>query len=91
VFLPDTPAGSQVGVQYQLPDGTWRGVEGWQGTLQADDGGTPFVQWSVAPENYGQGPFRWVVTEPNGNLWGISPDFQLPTEGVNAIFFLLRA
>lgn len=91
VYLPDAPAGSSVGVQYQLPDDTWQNVAGWQGLASVDDAGQQYTQWSVSPENYGQGPFRWVVTEPDGDLWGISPDFDLPTQGVNYILFLLRA
>ena len=91
VYLPDAPIGSAVGVQYQLPDGTWHDVAGWQTTLAANDNGAPYVVWSVAADNFGQGPFRWVITQPDGTLWGVSAKFNLPTEGLNYMLYLLRA
>jgi hypothetical protein len=90
VFLPDAPAGSWVGVQWQELNGVWHDVEGWQGTMSVDDNGLQFTQWTVLSENFGQGPFRWVVTEPGGSVWGVSPSFTLPTEGVQYVLFLLR-
>jgi hypothetical protein len=90
VYLPNTPIGSAVRVQYQMPDGTWHVVDNWQAVLAANEDGTPFVQWSVGEANFGQGPFRWVVVNPDGSLWGVSKTFKLPDEGVNYILFLLR-
>jgi hypothetical protein len=90
VYLPNTPLGSAVTVEYKALDGTWTLVDGWQTTLRDNPGGTPFVQWTVFPENYYQSPFRWVVTQPDGAVWGISPDFRLPGRGGNLTMFLLR-
>lgn len=90
VYLPDAPAGSWVGVQYQMPDRTWPTVDGWAGDAAEDDNGLQQAHYSVYPENYGQGPFRWVVVQPDGSVWGYSAEFTLPTEGTHFFMFLLR-
>ncbi len=89
-FLPDAPAGSWVGVQWQDPQGAWHAVDGWQGTASVDDNGRQFSQWTVLPENFNQAGFRWVVVQPDGRVWGISPSFRLPSGGGDRIVFLLR-
>lgn len=90
VYLPDAPAGSFAAVQYQMPDGSWHNVEAWSGDLAEDDNGLQQAHYSVYPENYGQGPFRWVVVQPDGTLWGIGAEFDLPSQGVHYFQFLLR-
>jgi hypothetical protein len=90
VYLPDAPAGSFAAVQYQMPDGAWHNVEGWAGDAAEDDNGLQQAHYSVYPENFGQGPFRWVVVQPDGTLWGIGAEFDLPSQGVHYFQFLLR-
>lgn len=89
-FLPDAPAGSWVGVQWQDPQGAWHLVDGWQGTASVDADGRQFAQWTVLPENFNQAGFRWVVLQPDGRVWGVSPSFRLPEAGGDRIVFLLR-
>lgn len=89
-LLPDAPADSWVGVQWQDVNGTWRNVEGWQGSLQTDDLGTQYVQWMVSAENLGEGPFRWVVMQSDGPVWGVSANFDLPAVGVNYVISMIR-
>ena len=89
-YLMDAPAGSRAGVQWLDPSGAWRNVEGWQGGSGSDGIGPQVQRWTVYPENFGQGPFRWVITQPNGTLWGIGPSFSLPNSGQNLVQFLRR-
>lgn len=91
VYLPDSPAGSLVGVQWQDGLGAWHNVDGWQATVQPDANNFQVVRWTISPASYGQGPFRWVVVQPDGSVWGVSPGFNLPTaDGVDYTLFLLR-
>jgi hypothetical protein len=80
-----------VAVQYQDANGAWATVDGWKATLQPDANGVQAVHWTVEAANFGQGPFRWVVSNPDGSLWGRSPNFSLPmTAGIDYTLFLLR-
>jgi hypothetical protein len=91
VYLPDSQAGSFVAVQYQDANGVWTTVEGWKAIVQPDANDVQAVHWTVEPANFGQGPFRWVVSNPDGSLWGRSPAFSLPmTAGIDYTTFLLR-
>ena len=73
-------------VQWRHPDGTWREVEGWRGTLNgvATDGGGAVVgrkTWWVAGGDLGTGPFRWLVYGAQGGPLLIASDpFDLPAE-----------
>jgi hypothetical protein len=80
LLAPGAPAGAVASVQWQDRAGTWRTVEGWQGPLQTLQGGnTAMAQWAVYPEDYGDGPFRWVVSRPQGGaMWATSGNFFLP-------------
>jgi hypothetical protein len=89
-YLMDAPEGSTAGVQWLDPSGAWRNVEGWQGTASTNENGPPLQRWTVYPENFGQGPFRWVILQPGGAVWGVSPHFDLPDSGQNYILFLRR-
>jgi hypothetical protein len=63
-------------VQWQNSAGTWENVDGWQGSL--DESGNR--RWWVAEKDFGDGPFRWVVTQDkNGPALGVSEPFALPT------------
>jgi hypothetical protein len=90
-YLVGAPAGSNAGVQWQDPNGAWHNVDGWQGGTAQSVDGNPFQQWTVFPANFGQGPFRWVVYAPDLSVWGIGPDFNLPTSGQNQIQILRLA
>ncbi len=71
-------------VEWQSAEGTWRTVEGWQGTLdkvEADEAGDIIGEkaWWVYESNLGQGPFRRLVYEGQaGRLIAISDSFYLP-------------
>jgi hypothetical protein len=85
------PAGAWIGVQWLDTLGTWQDVEGWQGNLDMPVAGLPFKQWVVLPEQYGRGPFRWVVyTQPGGSIWATSPNFQLPADGIELTVTISR-
>lgn len=83
------PANSWIAVQWGGV-GNWQTVPGWQGTADTTDSttGQLIKQFSVAPANYGQGPFRWAVFDKQGGtLLGYTDNFTLPTySGVN--FFM---
>jgi hypothetical protein len=69
------PAGTWSGVQWQDKGGQWHDVEGWQGFLEADGS----KRWWVSPTDFGQGPFRWVVTAYRGGPFlSASTSFHLP-------------
>jgi len=73
-------------VQWQDDKGTWRNVEGWQGSLDevvTDEGGTVVGHktWWVAKEDLGKGPFRWrVYRSEGGALIATSEAFDLPSQ-----------
>lgn len=64
-------------VQWQDALGEWHNVEGWQGGLNLN----LKVIWWVAPENFGEGPFRWVVYKQRNydEVVAVSESFELPT------------
>lgn len=63
-------------VQWQGGDGRWHDVQGWQGSFNHPE----YVSWRVDQNEFGKGPFRWVVFEnQRGGLLGVSEDFYLPT------------
>jgi hypothetical protein len=71
-------------VQWQDPHtGIWHDVGGWQGTpdgVEVEDG-TVIGQktWWVAEEDFGSGPFRWVVYRGQGGTrLATSEPFDLP-------------
>lgn len=70
-------------VQWQNPDtGTWITVDGWQGTVEAD--GTQI--WWVGSEQFGRGPFRWLVfDEEAGTLLETSETFTMPTQNLEIV------
>lgn len=84
VFAPGAAQGAPVWVEYQDPSGNWNKVSGWLGTLDqvTADLNVPYKQWTVFQDNFGQGPFRWVVLNLAGtSVWGISDSFNLPPGG----------
>jgi hypothetical protein len=62
-------------VQWQNELGDWYDVEGWRGSLD----GNGYQRWWVHEKDYGDGPFRWVITQgKDGPVLGISRAFNLP-------------
>src|SRR5262245_32799274 len=83
LFAPGAALGDAVWVEYGDGAGNWFKVDGWLGTLDTEtlDLNVPYKQWTVFQANFGQGPFRWVVLNANGSVWGISDSFSLPAGG----------
>ena len=73
-------------VQWKDDKGTWRDVEGWQGSLDevlTDEGRTVVGHktWWVAKDDLGRGPFRWRVYRSQGGwLLATSQTFELPSQ-----------
>ncbi len=71
-------------VQWQHPDGSWRDVEGWRGTLddiaiEENDAVMGQKRWWVSEDHLGQGPFRWVIAlKDDDALLAASDPFLLP-------------
>src|SRR5262249_29565481 len=72
VLAPGAAAGAAVDVQYLDLHGNWVAVDNWKSHLDALGSGEPFKSWSVFSQNYGQGPFRWVIFNADGTtIYGI--------------------
>lgn len=68
-------------VQWQDKGGTWRDVDGWQGHFMWDSTEKVWeVQWWVDQDEFGQGPFRWVVynDRSRNRIEAVSVPFDLP-------------
>lgn len=83
LLAPGATPGALVTVEYQTPGGQWFTVTGWTGNLEVSKGtDLPFKKWSVLKEQFGQGPFRWVVFAQDGKtVWATSDVFELPHGG----------
>ena len=80
------PANSWTVVQWQDANGGWHDVTSWQSQLT--DG---YVGWWVAPEDFGTGPFRWLLLDgPDGEQLGASESFHLPGYANNVILIELE-
>ena len=72
-------------VQWQDEKGTWRDVEGWQGSLdeivtRADGTIVGHKTWWVARGDLGKGPFRWRIYRYRGGwLLATSSTFDMPS------------
>jgi hypothetical protein len=75
LHVPSAPEGVWTVVQWQDGLGNWQDVEGWQGTLEAEDEKV----WWVASKDFNTGPFRWAVYQyKDGPLLAASASFDLP-------------
>lgn len=85
--LPVGPNGVWTVIEWQDPfTEKWSVVEGWQGTVELD--GTQ--RWWVAPEDLGEGPFRWhVYDEKGGDLLETSEPFDLPGQANQYVIVIL--
>lgn len=69
--------GAWTQVQWQNEQGDWYDVDGWRGHL--DDGTANMKIWWVSSENFGDGPFRWLIyAEEEGAQLAVSESFDLP-------------
>ena len=61
-------------VQWQDANGGWHDVEGWRSHFTND-----YVGWWVAPADFSDGPFRWLLlASENGPELASSAPFSLP-------------
>ncbi len=82
VYAPGAPVGSPVSVQRPFGSG-WFTVEGSPANLfSVTYRGVPYQTWTVDPNDYGQGPFRWVIDNQDGrSVWASGDPFFLPMTG----------
>jgi hypothetical protein len=67
-------------VQWQDGLGRWHDVTGWRGHLDALDGVTGIKRWWVLEDEFGEGPFRWLVLSgPEGEVLAATEPFSLPS------------
>lgn len=61
-------------VQWQDANGNWHSVSGWRSELSEE-----LVKWEVNPNDFGKGPFRWMIYERSqNNVIAVSDNFFLP-------------
>lgn len=85
-FGQDPPlTGSQLAalwtvVQWQDGSGNWHDAADWRGPFDELFDSWGRKVWGVTAEHFGQGPFRWVVTDQQGGsvVLGTSQAFYLP-------------
>lgn len=66
-------------VQWQDGLGGWHDVTGWRGNLDAMDDYVGWKVWWVEEDDFGTGPFRWVVyRRRDGEALAHSESFHLP-------------
>ncbi len=63
----------QTAVQWQDSKEKWHIVEGWQAPFNTYNQ----VTWAVARNDYGKGPFRWIILDGD-TMVDNSSDFYLP-------------
>jgi hypothetical protein len=82
VYAPGAPVGVPVSVQRQVGSG-WMTVGGSTATLfNVTDMAVPYQTWTLDPNDYGQGPFRWVIENQDGRtVWATGDPFFLPMTG----------
>ena len=65
--------GIETAVEWLDEDENWNTVEGWRSPFNA----YKQVTWAVAANDFGKGPFRWVISQ-DGVTIESSSDFYLP-------------
>jgi hypothetical protein len=69
-------------VQWQDTNGGWHDVDGWQAPFDEQHQ----VAWGIAPDDFGKGPFRWVIYEGQGGaMIAASDPFTLPASAGEAV------
>lgn len=77
VVIPDAPDSVWTVVEWQDGEGVWHEVTGWRDGLADVDS----RRWWVGPENFGTGPYRWVIYDgPEGTLLATSDWFDMPPQ-----------
>ena len=71
-------------MQWQDAQNKWHNVTGWQGSLDEDGTET----WWVGCEDFGSGPFRWVVWQGK-SIVVVSDSFNLPTTANESLMITL--
>lgn len=68
-------------VQWQDGAGNWHNVTGWRGELA-----TVSTKWWVNPNDFGKGPFRWLVYKHSkNNMVAVSDEFYLPASSQHIV------
>jgi hypothetical protein len=79
VTNPPTTGTPYVDVQWQDPQGDWHNVDNWLIPFDQSQLGYT-VNW-VDPEDFGTGPFRWVLFDKQGGeVIAASDSFMFPTD-----------
>jgi len=87
VSVPNAQKDCWTVVQWQDSNGNWRNIDSWQGELDERNQ----KLWWVAEDNFGQGPFRWMVYENRtGAALALSSPFYLPASAEQSIMIELR-
>lgn len=74
------------GVEWQDGEGAWHPVEGWFGPLDTVTATGGEKVWSVLPDHFGQGPFRWVLyAQRDGRRLVESAAFELPGQAQETV------
>ena len=86
--LPTGPDGIWTTIEWQDPyTSKWTTVDGWLGMVELD--GTQI--WWVDSDDYGTGPFRWLVLEEKGgDQFGLSDNFNLPTHNNEVVVVQMK-
>ena len=88
----NAPANARVGVQWSDPSGSqWTDIASWSGLLTQTEGRMAY--W-VAAEDYGTGPYRWVVYDQDpsqgGKVWGVSEVFNFPRQAGDWVWSVVK-
>lgn len=74
------------GVEWQDGEEAWHPVEGWRGSLDVVTATGGEKVWSVLPDHFGQGPFRWVLyARRSGGRLAESAAFCLPRQAQETV------
>jgi len=81
ILIADSDMGDwQTAVQWQDHKEKWHVVEGWQAPFNKYNQ----VAWAVAEDEYGKGPFRWVILDGD-TITDSSTDFYLPLSAAESV------
>lgn len=80
-------------IQWQDADGNWKEVDGWQGEYTYDPEDAVWeVYWWVDQDEFGKGPFRWVVYTDKTlkTVEATSAPFDLPSHKFDPVIISVR-
>ena len=86
LIVTDPAGGEWTEIEWQDPNtGDWHKVDGWRGSMIAD-GSTAVQVWWVDRDQFGDGPFRWLVYDAEGGeLVATSENFETPKNNEQVI------